>query len=342
MKSALYDLRRDLLVEQPRVHREDLEEGWQEAMTILDHRGMALVMGGAPAVVSHPLGPPVVTGTSISVDTMLNAPTRITRFIMDLTLQRFVADRIFTNAGGVTGGAVVYDIAQANELYATRDVEIVAPGSEFPLITSDRLAPATALVEKWGGKVFITDEARERNNSALLTNQLRQLSNTIVRKINQKAIAVLEAAVTAYTRTFVGVSWTTPTTTAAGTVTPAITPARDFGEAARISETEEMGVSYNLWIIHPTQYAKLINLYGAAGLNDLLSAMNLSIYVSNRVTAGTAYVVDGTTTGEMRVEKPLGTETWREPETERTWVQSSVRPVMYVTNPFGILKVTGI
>jgi hypothetical protein len=42
------------------------------------------------------------------------------------------------------------------------------------------------------------------------------------------------------------------------------------------------------------------------------------------------------------VEKPLGTVTWREEGRERTWVQASVRPVMYVTNPYAVIKVTGL
>src|SRR5881392_1965989 len=144
------------------------------------------------AVTYHPLGPPTISGTTITVDTMLNQPTRITRMIMDLSLQRFIADRIFTSGGGVTGGAVIYDRVTANQLYATRDVERVAPGNEVPEITGDRLVPSVAEVEKWGGKVYITDEARQRNNSANFTNLVRQLTNTIVRKINARAIATLE------------------------------------------------------------------------------------------------------------------------------------------------------
>lgn len=342
MGSTLYIPGRDLLVRSPRIHREDINEDWQEASELLASRGYAIMAGGAPAVVSHPLGPPTVSGNNITVDTMLNSPTRVTRMIMDLTLQRFVADRIFANAGGVSAGAVIYDIAQVNELYATRDVEMVAPGTEFPILTSDRQSPAVATVDKWGGKVYVLDEARDRNNSTQLTNQLRQLSNTVVRKINQRAIAILDAAVTAFSRTVTGVSWTTASTTAAGTITPATTPARDFGEAARLAEVQEMGVSYGLWLINPNQYAVLVQIYGASGLNELLDAMDVDIYVSNRVPAGTAYVVDGTTAGEMRIEKPLGSETWREPETEKTWVQTSVRPVMYITNPFSILKFTGL
>src|SRR3954464_7478246 len=90
--------------------------------------------------VSHPLGAPTVSGTEITIDTLSKQPTRVTKMVMDLTLQRFLLDRLFTSAGGVTGGAVLYDLVTENELYATRDVEKVAPGAEFPIITSARLA----------------------------------------------------------------------------------------------------------------------------------------------------------------------------------------------------------
>jgi hypothetical protein len=46
--------------------------------------------------------------------------------------------------------------------------------------------------------------------------------------------------------------------------------------------------------------------------------------------------------GQMRLEKPLGTETWREPNRERTWVQSSVRPLMFVDNRFAAIKFTAL
>jgi hypothetical protein len=298
----------------------------------------------APNPSPHPLAPPTVSGTTITVDTMLNQATRITRMIMDLTLQRFIADRVFASAGGVTGGAVIYDEATLNELYTSRDVERVEPGMEFPIITSERQAPKVARVEKWGGKVWISDEARERNNVAAFTNQIRQLSNVIVRKLNQRAIEVLEASITASGQTVVGRNWATATDVGpdAGQSTRQNLPLRDFALAQRMADEDELGVSYSLWLLNPQEYGNLITLYGANGLQDLLRQMGVDIYVSNRVPAGTAYVVAGNSTGEMRVEKPLGTETWREPNRERTWVQASVRPVMYVTNPYAVLKFTGL
>lgn len=308
---------------------------------IVAHRGV--IQANYPAAAPHPLGPPTISGTTITVDTMLNQPTRITRMIMDLTLVRFLADKVFSSGGGVTGGAVIYEEAVMNELYTTRDVEMVEPGAEVPIITSERAIPKTALVRKWGGRVWIADEARDRNNSVSFTNQIRQLANTVVRKLNQRAIEVLEASITASGQTVVGRNWSayaglTPNTTAfnAG-------PLRDFALAQQMAEEDELGVVYTLWIINPQEYANLVvGAGGPANLQALLSAMNQTLYVSNRVTAGTAYVVAGTQTGEMRVEKPLGTETWREPKRERTWVQSTVRPVMFVTNPYSVLKFTGL
>lgn len=294
----------------------------------------------APA--SHPLGPPTVSGTLLTVDVMLNQPTRVTRMIMDLTLQRFIADRVFASAGGVTGGAVVYDQATINELYAARDVERVSPGAEFPLLTGVQLVPKVASVEKWGGKVFITDEARDRNNTVLFMRLMRQVANTIVRKINARAIAELNSAISSFSQTFVGRNWQTVVTAGTNASTASNYPLRDFAQADMIAEQDELGVIYDLVLLNPQEYAQLVTIYGAQNLASFLQFINKQIYVSNRVPAGTAYFVQEGQVGEMRIEKPLGTETWREPETERTWSQTSVRPVMYVTNPFSVLQATGL
>jgi hypothetical protein len=294
------------------------------------------------ATVAHPLGPPVVSGTTITVDTMLQQPTRVTRMIMDLTLQRFIADRVFASAGGVTGGAVVYDQAVLNELYADRDVQRVSPGAEFPIITSSRQAPKLATVEKWGGKVFITDEARDRNNTVMLTNQLRQLANTIVRKINARAVAELEASITAFpSQTFIGQNWANVVTAGTSASSAGAYPAADFAKANQLAEQQELGVSFNLWLMNPTQLMRLQIIYGDR-LQAVLGSFNARLYTSNRVPVGVAYVLAEQQVGELRLEKPLGTETWREEATERTWIQSSVRPIMYVTNPYSVIKVTGL
>src|SRR6188768_3221918 len=148
-------------------------------------------------VAQHPLASPTVVGNTITVDMMLQNPTRVTALLADLTLQKFLINYIFDSAGGVEGGAVIYDQPTVNELYPERDVQQVAVGAEFPIITADRRAPKVALVEKWGGKVWIPDEAVARNQSGVYMRELRKLANAMVRKLNTRAIAILEAAIAA-------------------------------------------------------------------------------------------------------------------------------------------------
>lgn len=297
----------------------------------------------SPAPVSYPLGPPTYQGNTLTVDTALQQPTRITRRIADLTLQRFIVSEIFASGGSVSSGAVVYDQALLNELYLERDVERVNPGDEFPIVTSVRQAPKVAEVEKWGGKFFVTDEARDRNDTASFNNQVTQLANTIVRKVNTRAVETLEAAIAALggAGTFVGNSWSSVVTGGSAQSNATVWPAADFAKAQLLADQEELGVEFNLWLVNPQEKANFHITYGSEAA-AVLSANGIGMFASNRVPAGTAYVVERGAVGEIRVEKALGTETWREQKTERNWVQAAVRPVMYVTNPYSIKKVTGL
>ena len=296
------------------------------------------------ANVSYPYGIPVISGTTITVDTMLNEPTRVTQALSDITLQNFWADRVFAFPGGVEGGAVVFDQLTINDLYTTRDVQNVEPGAEFPILTIDRPTPLVAQVEKYGGKWFVTDEARDRNNPQQLTQGIQKAANTINRKTHQKLVAILDATITAFggALTMAGTDWTVGTTTATSALTPAGQAAGDLAKAQLVADQAELGVDYNLLIINPLLASELRMLYGDR-LAGILSDNGITELIStNRVTAGQAYLVAEGQVGELRIEKALDTEVWRAPETQRTWLQSDVRPVMYVTNPYSMIKLTGI
>jgi hypothetical protein len=292
--------------------------------------------------VFHPLGAPTVSSTTMTVDLALQSPTRVTRTVMDLTLQRFFADRVFANTGGVSGGAVVYDELIANDLYLERDIGRTTPGDEFPVVTSTRRAPKVAEVEKWGAKFYTTIEARDRNDVSVFTRHVRQLANTIVRKINQRAVEVLEAAVQASpTRQVTGNSWSAVVTAGSTASNSTLWPGYDFARAQMLAEVDELGIVYDLWILNPADYLQLARIYGT-GLNDLLRSLGIDIFVTNRVTAGTAYVVAQRQPGQMRIEQALATEQWYEEKTQRYWTQTSVRPLMFVDNRFAVLKFVGL
>jgi hypothetical protein len=112
-----------------------------------------------PDAIQNPLGPPTVSGTTVTVDFLLNNPTRVTRIVADLVMSNFFLDRVFATGGDVQGGAVLYDQPTYLDVYTSRDVERVAPGSEFPILPGVRVAPLVAQVEKFGGKFPVTDEA---------------------------------------------------------------------------------------------------------------------------------------------------------------------------------------
>ncbi|OBK92381.1 hypothetical protein A5646_03510 [Mycobacterium sp. 1245499.0] len=296
------------------------------------------------ATFEYPLAAPTLSGTVISIDLMLQEPTRVTRYLSDLMLKGYFANRIFTNAGGVSGGAVLYDQLTTNDLFPTRDVQNVEPGAEFPVVTFDRLQPLLAQVEKFGGKFFVTDEARDRNNPQMLQQGSQKLANAMFRGIHQRALAVLDAQITALStnaQTLVGHNWNAVVTAGTSATSASGYPAADFAAVQLLADQKELGVQFDLWIVNPAQLAAIKVLYGSTW-DDVLRSWGISMIASNLVTAGTAYVVAEGQVGEQRLEKPLGTETWREQATERTWVQSSVRPVFYVTNPYSVAKVTGL
>jgi hypothetical protein len=307
--------------------------------------GAPLEVRAAPyaGAVTNPLGPPTISGTTFSIDIALQQPTRvITPMVLDITRQRFFVDRVFASAGGVTGGAVVYDVVVQPDLYADRDIQRVEPGSEFPIIAFSRRAPQAAVVEKWGGKFYFLDEARDRNLTTEFTRAVRQLSNTIVRKINQRGVQILNAFVTSAARTVTGNDWSAVNTTYAGGSNWPLFPARDFAKADWVAEKEEMYMDYNLWIINADEMFNLEGVYGDK-LGALLDSYNVDIFVTNRIPSGEAFAVAEGQVGEMRVEQPLTTETWRDPNGKQaTWVQSSVRPLMYANNGFAVLHYTGL
>lgn len=291
----------------------------------------------------YPYDTPTVSGANVTADMMLQEPTRVTRAVSDIALQKFWADKLFSLPGGVSGGAVIYDVLTANDLYPTRDVQNVEPGGEFPILTMDRPTPQVAQVEKFGGKFFATDEAISRNDQTQIRNGVRKVGNAINKGIHTRAVNVIDAAATTYSRTLAAANtWTTATTTANSSLTAAMGPAAVFASVQLQADIDELGVTFDSFIVNPTQAAKFVTFYGAANWQAILDASDLTMYSTNRVASGTAYFFEEGGVGELRIEAPLATEQWREYGTQREWWQTSIRPVMYVTNPYSLLKVTGL
>jgi hypothetical protein len=292
----------------------------------------------------YPLALPTVSGQTVSVDAMLQQPTRITRYLSDLALRGYWADQVFSSGGSVSGGAVVYNQLVTNELFVApgRDVMNVEPGAEFPIVTFDRPVPLVKPVEKFGGKFFITDEARDRNDPQMLQQGTQRLANTINRRIHDNAVAELDAQITALggsAQTMTANNWGNVVTGGSSQTNATGWPAADFAKVQLLADQKELGVVFDTWILNPAD-ANDFNIVYGENANQVLANHGIRFITSNRIPLGNAYVIESGQVGQMLLEKPLSTETWREQGTQRTWVQSDVRPIFVITNPYSIAKVT--
>ena len=293
--------------------------------------------------ITYPLDAPTVAEGGITVDLMLNEPARITRYISDLSTQKFFVDQIFSTAG-VSGGALLYDQLLVNDLYTTIDPGIVSPGGEFPMVEQPDREPKVAKVKKIGGKFAVTDEAVKRNNPVMLQQGAQRLANTIRRDVHKLGIAALEEGIAAAgdkALSLTSVGWSGTTKTAKSAQTPAGAPIKDFIDLQLKADATDLGVTFDTLILNPADYANFQLFYGTEA-SDILSAYGLTVFSTPLVAAGTGYAVAAGQVGVMGLESPLSTETWREERIQSVWTQSWVTPAFAVTNPLSIVKISGL
>lgn len=281
----------------------------------------------------------------ITVPMLLNNPTRINRDVAAVATANYWADRVLPNGGSVSGGGVIFDIAQPGDSYSAREPEPIAPGGEFPILNAAEAIPATAKVSKWGGKIKVTDEKRDRNDMRYVQREQTRMANSLVRQLHRNAVAAIDAAVTAYSRTD---TWTTAFASLAvvgDTQTAAASrPAADVLGAQATADQNNHEVTFDTLLMSVLDYASLAAVSAVIGVpvdRIVFPEGNGKVISTNLIAQGTSYLIASNEAGETRWEKPLGTVTFREEEIETTWIQSSVRAVHFVDNPYAILKFTG-
>ncbi|SFK92585.1 hypothetical protein SAMN05216275_14162 [Streptosporangium canum] len=159
---------------------------------------------------SYPAAPPSLSGDLLSISRLLQSPTQINRRLRTFADLRFVSDQILKQRFRSTGGAVMYQVSEP--ILNSRPVEAVGPGSEYPLDTPQTGAAAVAAVQKWGQKIFMSDEEILRNvfAGAAVDRNLRKTVNSIIKQVDSITLSAVASAVTA-TSAAVGV-WASATT----------------------------------------------------------------------------------------------------------------------------------
>jgi hypothetical protein len=158
---------------------------------------------------SYPAPAPTLSGDLLTINRLLQDPTKIQRRLRTFTDLRFVSDQILTQRFRSTGGAVLYEVSEP--ILMNRPVEAVAPGSEYPLDTPPTGAAAVAAIQKWGLGTFMSDEEVLRNvyGGQAVDRALRKLVNSIIKQVDTVTLSAVASAVTATTAA--GTAWTTST-----------------------------------------------------------------------------------------------------------------------------------
>jgi hypothetical protein len=93
-------------------------------------------------------------------------------------------------------------------------------------------------------------DGRDRNDVLAFTNHVRQVSNSIVRKLNQTGSDVVTATIPANSRTLTADSWSSAVPMVATRTPPAGTPYRNLNLAKRNAETDEFGIEYDTLLVN--------------------------------------------------------------------------------------------
>ncbi|MDF3305604.1 hypothetical protein P3H15_11290 [Rhodococcus sp. T2V] len=286
---------------------------------------------------------PTQTGDVINVPALLNSPARLTDLIAKLTAERLLLDKFFTTGGVVAGGGVLHTVLTSANQYLAGNPEERSPGAEYVILRGDELREL-ATVQDWGAKVELLDEEELRNDSVSLANKLIQLANSIARKLDQAALAAIEASLTRNSVASVsGHSWSSLVTVGdpATLTASALLPTADFANTQLAADLEDVGVTFDTLVLHPNQHAALKIAY-ADKLAAVLASAGLTVFSSNLVTAGTAYAVQKGQAGKVAFETPLKVETIDKRENRLKWLQSYVTPAFAVSRPGAVRKITGL
>lgn len=289
---------------------------------------------------------PTLSNQQYTMAALLANPSRINKLIARLAANQLVVDAFFRPAASaVSGGGMLYDVMLHGKNFSERDVEKRSPGAEY-LITMGDLVQDLATPQDWGAKVEIWDEELDRYDPTVSANKITQLANTLTRKIDQLAIAAIDAKLAQYNIAGVpGHNWDDLVTVGPlDSITPnSERPMADIANAALLVRVDDLGVPPpDTMVCHPQQLTALRIGYGAE-LGDVLASVGInSVRTSMQVANGTAYVVSSGQAGIIGFERPLTTEVIPERTRRSTYVQSYCVPAFAVPTPGAVRKITGL
>lgn len=297
---------------------------------------------------SYPPAAPTVdqANGTMTVDMLLRSPTRVERRLNNMLLQRLVSGFIFADGAPAPGGAVIFDRILENDLFSTRDVQEIEPGSEFPIVDDAETFPGVAKTAKRGGAVWVTYEARRRNAWDVVNRKLTRLTNTIARKIDTVGLAVLRTDPQIVSSTTTGTDWSNTTSR---------DPIGDVYNAVASIANQDLGYVADTVLLNPVQVAEMFRNKDvrdalpreAAAANPILSGqlgqlLGLDWVPTNRIPVGEAIVLQRGQIGSLHDEIPAYSRVVDMPQNESVLVQAARICVPIVTDPMAARRIVGL
>lgn len=287
---------------------------------------------------------PELNGRTLTVDVALKQPSIIQARIAKLLEDQLLVPKLLRQYGApVEGGSLAYFLVHASDFYSS-DVSMRVPGAEYGVVEGVDPEARMAPLEDWGGKFQITDEQITRNRVNYLDQQVTQLSNTLARKIDSRAVAKMtEAGIATFT-------------TAAGwddlkfvgpldELTPSgERPTAHWAEVQEMADLEELGVKHDLLIVHPEQSKQLKTAYGP-DLDDALQSAGFTngLFTNPRVPRGTAWAVEQGGVGTIGWESAgLVVDVIDDRHTRSKWVQAYAVPAIAIDRPYAAKQIVGL
>ncbi|SIM07962.1 Uncharacterised protein [Mycobacteroides abscessus subsp. abscessus] len=285
---------------------------------------------------------PELSGRRLTVDTALRQPTTIRAQIAKLADDQILLPKFFRTLGAkIEGGGMLYSVIKASDFFSS-DIEKRSARAEYKIVEGVDPDPQLAVVEDWGGKFQVGIEEITRNDVNYLDQQTTQLANTIARKLDTRAIAVIEAAIDG-SNTVPGHNWSDLVTVGPlDALTPGhALPTADLSAAQLAADLQELGVTHDLLVVHPSQAHDLRVAYGDK-LGAMLASAGVGLFANPRITTGTGWAIEKGKVGTIGFEFPLTVDAWEDKATRSWWVQAYVVPAMGIDRPFAAKKLTGL
>lgn len=281
-----------------------------------------------------------------NVKDFLSNPTRITRQLDRLVAETgTIADYAFST-GPANQGAVVYDQLTSTDLTFERDVEIIAPGAEFPEVVDVTVEEKMARVDRFGGKQEITWQAIRRNDTNEVARKLSLLAYLVVKRVNSVAVQAVTTNPLINTLDVGATDWASTTTD----------PISDLYTAKSLVDDSDLGYRTNLALINPLDFTQY--LLGRKDIREQWPRENITLnpvvtgelgriadlewIKTKHVPQGTIYIMQRGVSGSVRDEEGgIQTNSFDDQNRHVRVLQSWRSIVPIITDPKSIVKLTG-